>query len=819
MAKFNTGSNPTEEAATSSRPFKVAGQSSPSGIQSRKNLFDNQGNASPPAGPSSMPKFGTTKPPLAVKPTYEEKPEKEPKPPFLKPTGGSPRFGTQPNSVSRDPEVKVGFLKPVSPKPTSLTKEDSKPVVLRPPGNKLHNLNQEADLKTPGPKPGPAPPVPENELKPGFSKVAGAKSKFMPAAQDTESKPRFPRHTFGQKPSLSTEDSQEENTSKNVPVQKGSPVQLGAKSKGAPFKPAKEDPEDKDHGAPSSPFPGVVLKPAASRGSPGLSKNFEEKKEDRKTDLAKNIFLNKLNQEEPARFPKAPSKLTAGTPWGQSQEKEGDKNSATPKQKALPPLSVLGPPPPKPNRPPNVDLTRFRKADSANSATKSQTPYSTTSLPPPPPTHPASQPPLPASHPAHPPVPSLPPRNIKPPLDLKHPINDENQDGVMHSDGTGNLEEEQESDGETYEDIDSSKERDKKREKEEKKRLELERKEQKEREKKEQELKKKFKLTGPIQVIHHAKARCDVKGGKNELSFKQGEDIEIIRITDNPEGKWLGRTARGSYGYIKTTAVEIDYDSLKRKKNSLNAVPPRLVEDDQEVYDDVAEQDAPHSHGQSGSGGMFPPPPTDDEIYDGIEEEDDDDGSVPQVDEKTNAWSWGILKMLKGKDDRKKSIREKPKVSESDNNEGSSLPSQHKQLDVGEEVYDDVDASDFPPPPAEMSQGMSVGRAKMEEKDPKKLKKQEKEEKDLRKKFKYDGEIRVLYSTKVASSLTSKKWGARDLQIKPGESLEVIQSTDDTKVLCRNEEGKYGYVLRSYLVDNDGEIYDDIADGCIYDND
>ena len=47
-------------------------------------------------------------------------------------------------------------------------------------------------------------------------------------------------------------------------------------------------------------------------------------------------------------------------------------------------------------------------------------------------------------------------------------------------------------------------------------------------------------------------------------------------------------------GYIKTTAVEIDYDSLKRKKDSLNAAPPRLVEDDQEVYDDVAEQDAPN---------------------------------------------------------------------------------------------------------------------------------------------------------------------------------------------------------------------------------
>lgn len=43
-------------------------------------------------------------------------------------------------------------------------------------------------------------------------------------------------------------------------------------------------------------------------------------------------------------------------------------------------------------------------------------------------------------------------------------------------------------------------------------------------------------------------------------------------------------------GYIKTTAVEIDYDSLKLKKDSLGA-PSRPIEDDQEVYDDVAEQD------------------------------------------------------------------------------------------------------------------------------------------------------------------------------------------------------------------------------------
>ncbi|XP_057565833.1 FYN-binding protein 1 isoform X2 [Hippopotamus amphibius kiboko] len=781
MAKFNTGGNPMEEVSINSRPFKVPGQNSPSGVQAKKNLFNNQGNASPPAGPSNVPKFGSPKPPLGLKPSSEEKPDKEPKPPFLKPTGVNPRFGPQANSATRDLEVKPGFPKPAGPKPINLPKEDSKPAFPRPPGNKpaLHSVNQDHDVKPPGPKPGSNPPAQESEPKHVFPKLAGAKGRFMSPSQDQDPKPLFPKPVFGQKPSLNTEDTQEdESPTKTAAPQRGPPAPLGAKAKPGPLKPPREDLENKEPGGEtsSSPFPGVVLKPAAGRGPPGLSRNAEEKKDDRKIDAAKTVFLGKTNQEEsasgtpPAKFPKAPSKLTGTGPWGQSQEKEKeDKSSATPKRKPLPPLFTLGPPPQKPSRPPHVDLTKFRKAASGSSTSKGPTSYSTTALPPPPPPHPASQPPLPASHPTQPPVPSLPPRNIKPPLDLKGPVNEENQDSVMHSDGTGNLDEEQESEGETYEDIETSKEREKKREKEEKKRLELEKKEQKEREKKEQEIKKKFKLTGPIQVIHQAKACCDVKGGKNELSFKQGEQIEIIRITDNPEGKWLGRTARGAYGYIKTTAVEIDYDSLKRKKNSLGALSSRPFEDDQEVYDDVAEQEEVNSHNQSGSGGMFPPPP-DDDIYDGIEEEDAADG----------------------------------------------FPSPPKLADMGDEVYDDVDASEFPPPPAEMSQGI---KAKAEEKDPKKLKKQEKEEKDFRKKFKYDGEIRVLYSTKVTPSLTSKKWGNRDLQVKPGESLEVIQNTDDIKVLCRNEEGKYGYVLRSYLVDNDGEIYDDIADGCIYDND
>jgi len=53
-------------------------------------------------------------------------------------------------------------------------------------------------------------------------------------------------------------------------------------------------------------------------------------------------------------------------------------------------------------------------------------------------------------------------------------------------------------------------------------------------------------ITGPLQAIHQVKAKADCKGGKNELSIKKGESIDIIRITDNPEGKWLGRGQDGS---------------------------------------------------------------------------------------------------------------------------------------------------------------------------------------------------------------------------------------------------------------------------------
>ncbi|XP_035758577.1 FYN-binding protein 1 isoform X1 [Egretta garzetta] len=858
MAKFNTGISPTEDVSGNSRPFKVPGQPIHTGLQTRKaalEKFASQGNAASPSGPSTFHKPVHAKPPLGVKPSIDDKTEKDPKPPYLKPV--AQRFGVQLQATNRENDGKSGYTKPLT-KTSDLAKEEPKPLYPKPAGNKFLNSAPHEKEKNPlGTKPNSNPTPQESEAKPAFSKITGVKEKFMSATQENEPKPPFSKPPLAQKPSLSHEVSHNEDTSnKNVFLQKGL---SGPRPNIHSFKAAKEMDENSNCAAEAagSHFSNVALKPTGhwSSSPQGTPKNVDEKTEEKGMSAAKNIFLNKIIQEESGssspKFPKMNTVLAAGRPSGGSQEKEdGDGSSGAPKRKALPPLFKLGQPPQKPSRPPSVDLERFRKSspkDSLKNEGSKQTPPSSAAVSPPilqPHSGTQLPPPPPASHPSlqAPAAPSLPPRNIKPSSETISPDNEENYDDVEFvSQGHGNTEGGQESDGEMYEDINdirSPRGKEKKRDKEEKKRMDQEKKEQKEKEKKEQEIRKKFKLTGPIQVLHQARACVDHKGGKNELTVKQGDEIEIIRLTDNPEGKWLGRI-KGCYGYIKTTMVEIDYDSLRRKQQPSTRATVKHTESDQEVYDDVGEQDSisSQSGGQSGAGKMFPPPPSDQEIYDGIDDDDAVTKSVSQDEDKNGIWSWGILKRLKVKDDKKKSVRAKTTKDNGAEDNGDFMSPSTKQFgkDCGDnDVYDDVDSSDFPPPPPELKQvktgitplirnlsskSAGLGKRKSDEKDAQKLKKMEKEEKEFRKKFKFEGEIKVLYSTTTVQDLPQKRWGPKDLQIKPGESLEIIESTDDTKVLCRNEEGKYGYVLRSNLVQNDGEIYDDIGDDCIYDND
>ncbi|KAL1776941.1 activation-dependent, raft-recruited ADAP-like phosphoprotein [Sigmodon hispidus] len=75
--------------------------------------------------------------------------------------------------------------------------------------------------------------------------------------------------------------------------------------------------------------------------------------------------------------------------------------------------------------------------------------------------------------------------------------------------------------------------------------------------------------------------------------------------------------------------------------------------------------------------------------------------------------------------------------------------------------------------------------------------KMEKEEKLFRERFQYGKEIMVI-NRAVACSSNSRN-GIFDLPITPGEQLEVIDTTEQNLVICRNSKGKYGYVLLEHL--------------------
>ncbi|XP_073477678.1 FYN-binding protein 1 isoform X2 [Aquarana catesbeiana] len=776
---FSGVPSPMEEAENSPGPTALRS------FQERRKGFES---------PSNTPPGLTPKKPAVPKPVLAPKaPANEVKPPLVKPVGGINRTAVSPNTNIQAREERTTFPKPSGFKTPSQQTEEPKFPFPKPISNKpfvsVNNASQEA--KFGGLKP-TFPPEPKGtEEKPPFPKPSQLKS--VNYTSENESKPPFQKKPpFGAKPPINVGGSPSENSfNKHNLVAKtfsGSPDNK-------PIKQIKESTEENMSGSPSSqPFHGVPLRPSGIKQlqSPFLNKSTEEPNGSPKPSSIAKDFQMKTNQNGNSSSPfglKHPR--TSSVP----DNLEVSKDPNEPKRKPFPSLAKLGPPPQKPTRPPNVDIEKFRKRAGGKVLVSEQKSSALSSALPPPP---------PIKSPLGPvPVPNLPPRNIR----LPEPImpDDDNYDDV---EGPAHNDISEESEGEeVYDELDEPRKEQEKDEKKRKKELEQARKEQKEKEKKEQEIRKKFKLVNKIEVIHQVKASVDHKGGKNELSFKNGDEIEIIRVTDNPEGKWLGRM-NGIYGYIKTTMVNVDYDSLRRRKTVIMTTPVKH-DSDQEIYDDVGEDEASN---KSAGNSFFPPPPSNDDIYDGVDD-DPHDSSVPQEEEKSGTWSW--FKKRKGTQQKQKHVSEKTESEEGEDEfslSHSSIPDS--------DVYDDVE-TDFPPPPIESSLFMSkrtdtLGRSP----DYKTLKKLEKEEKDFRKKFKFTGDIRVLSTVQVVLNLSTKKWGSKDLPLKAGETLDVLQLSSGSTLLCRNNEGKYGYVLRSNIIDHDdGEIYDDIGEDCIYDND
>ncbi|KFQ09489.1 FYB2 protein, partial [Haliaeetus albicilla] len=86
---------------------------------------------------------------------------------------------------------------------------------------------------------------------------------------------------------------------------------------------------------------------------------------------------------------------------------------------------------------------------------------------------------------------------------------------------------------------------------------------------------------------------------------------------------------------------------------------------------------------------------------------------------------------------------------------------------------------------------------KVKKSNPEKSKKMEKEEKFFRETFMYDKEINVINTATAECSVPSKR--RVDLPVTAGEQLDVIDVTEGNAVICRNLEGRFGYVLVEHL--------------------
>nr|XP_040054311.1 FYN-binding protein 1 isoform X2 [Gasterosteus aculeatus aculeatus] len=683
-------------------------------------------------------------------------------------------LSTGPAAPTKKPalESKSGSAINVLPKPNfQLSTQSQEPNKAKALASRFGNIQDDSGAK---------PFLGNKPLKAPLPQAHEAKSPgWKPPLTASDSKPAFPKPSpaFNSKPGWVKEDS-------------GG----GLQKKPSSFVKLRLQSEETAEGVPNA-----ANKPTSSTFRP--SSNFrtaqsnsnKEPDSDGKADWANKPPPGVANAVPPPK-PLPSKKPSLKKPRNLSPGSNVSDDASGPKRNPLPNSLALGPPPAKPNRPIRVNLESFKTGAVASEHVPGafKKPITSTPL--------ASNA---SNHSNHvtPPQPTLPPRHPgampQQDEDIDHPAPPPLPPSAGHPSRAKAQEDDgNSSDGDMYEALDErwevveqqqEKKKDKE-DKEEKKRLEAEKKEQKEREKKELDAKKKFKLVGFLEVIHQGKALVDCRGGKNDLALKQGDNLDIIRVQGNPEGRWLGRSQDGSIGYVKTTSVEIDFNTLKNRSTQLASEP--------EIYDDI-DVTVPDKSGMPG---------VDEEIYDDIDP-NAEDSTLDSRSSPTKPRSFLRMFERSRRLVSTKVLPPPPAEGKSDPVEGAI-----------DEIYDDVDSQNLPPLPPISSIPLR-GKSKTEEMDPKKQKKFEKEEKDFRKKFKYDGEIQALYQVTISPTLTNKKWGPKELPVKAGEQLDVIVKAEDNKLICRNEDGKFGYVSTSHVDMNDGDIYDDIGEDCIYDND
>uniref|UniRef100_A0A8D2ERK9 FYN-binding protein 2 n=1 Tax=Theropithecus gelada TaxID=9565 RepID=A0A8D2ERK9_THEGE len=293
-------------------------------------------------------------------------------------------------------------------------------------------------------------------------------------------------------------------------------------------------------------------------------------------------------------------------------------------------------------------------------------------------------------------------------------------------------------------------------------------------------------------------------GRRNMLAGKQEAMIDVIQTNSCPEGPKLARHSQGHCGYLEVL------ESTKETPDLGVSKPSSISE---EIYDDVeySRKEVPKPNFCSSFASKSEE--NREEMYEDVYKTKN---NYPKIDLDGKEALKRLQQFFKKEKDRFKIKKTKSK----ENLSAFSILLPDLELKSQEVIiYDDVDLSEkeskdedklkmwkpkFLTPKekkekngAEESESFSPRSFFKTKKQNLEKNRMKREEKLFRERFKYNKEI-IVINTAVACSNNSRN-GIFDLPISPGEELEVIDTTEQNLVICRNSKGKYGYVLIEHL--------------------
>ncbi|XP_072586920.1 FYN-binding protein 2 isoform X2 [Vulpes vulpes] len=290
------------------------------------------------------------------------------------------------------------------------------------------------------------------------------------------------------------------------------------------------------------------------------------------------------------------------------------------------------------------------------------------------------------------------------------------------------------------------------------------------------------------------------RGNMNMLPRKQDPVSHIVQTKACPQDPTLARHSLGHCGYVE--ALEVTKETPDG-----GACKPLSISD--ETYDDVEYPGKAGPRSDYSSSFASDNEENSEEVY---EEVYKTKSNYPKIDLDGKEALKRLRKFFKKEKERFK--MKKNKLKENISAFSISLPDlELRSQEVS--IYDNVDVNEKEPSdedklktwkPKFLMAKEKKGRKDAEESERNffRTKKQnlekmrmEKEEKRFREQFEYDKEITVI-NTAVACSSNSRN-GIFYLPITPGEELQVIDTTEENLVICRNSKGKYGYVLIEHL--------------------